>query len=880
MHNNLYIKSCPRCKQWTCKCEIKDKNIDIELKNEIQEQVKLCVSQLQYISAEAAEGIAKSVFTLCFDDSVTKEIIGGYVAKCLLESGLPTAPQITEQINNAIAVIDIPGTEDIKDILLECQRTEEAIRILILQELSNQPNQEVIEIWSKTIAVNCFQELIKDYCTKEEINALISIAFESLNDYSEHEIRDFASEESKKCIEAYPFSDLILQALENSGFQTIQQIRDISKEEAQSCISALEIPTKELVEAWSKAVALACYQQLTQDLYQPTQEELAEFIKATTFDCLKDLIGHDSVPDGNTRVSGVGLTCDSTGLVRFQVLQSDNTVEQVEANFSKFFDSSQNLITSFTGICDSNNILHLSLGQSEGVDFDLPINLSKLVSEVDSGPDLSFCFDYGGQVFRPDTDGKVTFTDHLKCELWTGGFEHVTYDPQAQCRVIKWKGPTQADIQNIATEVFQDLNGGSSDLTLNDVKDCIQSVNNTLCITDLSVGINSNTGEVTVSISDQCGTKSDSFFVPMDPTGNNGITQEVAKTIAQNCINQTVKGIVLQCIADEVSVPSESEINQIVQTYIQNNLTQFCNSSLGLNFDPVTRQLTVTVTDQCGPKSDTVFIPGVDVNSGVTKADVQACIDDPSNNARFCNSNVDIALVGTQLQFSVTDDCGTQSANQDLSSLQQSYCITGTSVQQVGQIVTVTQLQENCPDPIQFSFTAGAGSGSVECCNTSNTLQASLNQVNKTIDFVSTIMQSVGAPVSASASIPIADLANLILDIETATDTDGCSRYQQMKLCGVDFGERIPVYEPKQRVCKKFCPDNLTGELTISTEHEIEVQWEEGQSEVIPAGGTSIYNYNEPYSDAIRICFTNVCLSDDETLYASLTMTPQLPVCC
>ncbi len=590
-------------------------------------------------------------------------------------------------------------------------------------------DSDKVKLIAKDAAAECFSILIVNYCTENKIDDKIALALEGFDNFSQEQIEGFVKDK---------FDELFGQI-------------DL-KQQIQECINNTDFSDE------FKSVAFDCIKDFLQEIY--------------------DNASSGPGPDGNTTVVGSQLSCNQSGMLTSSVFSSDGSISQATEDLSKFIGPSRNIITDLDGDCDEFGNLRIGLGQSAANYLDVNLNLSKF---FDAMPlNFGVCFDYGGPTY-PVIDGKVTLRDSLKCERWNGGYDHVSYSQADDCRVIRYKGPTQADIESIALQVYNGL-PSQSGLTLQEVKACIQSVNNTLCVTDVDMGLDSDTGELSIAITDQCGTKRASAFIPLDPTGNNGITEQQAKIIAQNCINDTVKAIVLQCIADNVDVPTTQDIENIVQNWFNSNPNQFnnliqswfnanqddfCNLSVGLNFDQATRELTFTVTDQCGALSASQVIPditGVSEQEATTiaKQQAQICINDPANDSRFCNSSLQLSLTSAgMLQATVTDGCGSRSDNQDLSAYVQSlipdvlsYCLSNLQLNYSGSTLSVSVDQENCTNTLlgQVNLPIDGNGNTVECCNTSATFGFNGQTCVGTI----TINQSAGDAVPVD--IPFADI--------------------------------------------------------------------------------------------------------------------------
>ena len=358
-------------------------------------------------------------------------------------------------------------------------------------------------------------------------------------------------------------------------------------------------------------------------------------------------------------------------------------------------------------------------------------------------------------------------------------------------------------------------------------------------------------------------------------TGDGGLSQAQIKTIVEACI-----ALLPTAPSYCLSSAAVSQVgSQITITLNQENCPTPVQFSFNVGDQGSVECCNTGLTTVLGANG--ILTTSVTQSNGATvtdTVDLSGLGGDASTEC--CNTGLNVAQSGDNYTVSVTQSNGATVSDTFVVN-HPTYCMTGITQTQIGQVVTLEFAQDNCPAQ-QVSFTVGdAGNGSVECCNTNNTLTASVNIANKTVDFSSTIAQSVGANVVSNTSISIQALANAMLDIETLTDADGCSQYQQMTLCGLPFGERIPVFQPAEQCCQKFCPPagGFTGQQTYQAEFETVVTWSEGVTETIPANTTAVFDFTTPSFDPILICFADPCLTPEQTLYSTFTSSPTLNCC-
>ena len=99
-----FAAPCAKCKRWTCACGV---GTPIPESREVE-------------------------------DPVSKEIVEGLVAKCLLIRDVPNTNQVLALIDEKLknTTLSEADREAVKAIAVECQRTEDNIRLLIASELS------------------------------------------------------------------------------------------------------------------------------------------------------------------------------------------------------------------------------------------------------------------------------------------------------------------------------------------------------------------------------------------------------------------------------------------------------------------------------------------------------------------------------------------------------------------------------------------------------------------------------------------------------------------------------------------------------------------------------------------------------------------------
>ena len=382
----------------------------------------------------------------------------------------------------------------------------------------------------------------------------------------------------------------------------------------------------------------------------------------------------------------------------------------------------------------------------------------------------------------------------------------------------------------------------------------------------------------------------------------------------------------LNCLEIPYCGPTEANINSLI-------MDALAEWTAGNGTDGITATQAKQIAETCIaaiPDPDTHCLTGANVSVNGTLVTVtlnqENCtptqfsfnVGEGGGSEGCCNTDLVQSLIGTSLVTSVVQDNGITVGNTlDLSPLvpdtccneslsitsdgdthtitlsqsngpdvsaplvveQIPYCITGLQQEQAGQVVTVTVNQENCDDQ-SFSFTAGdTGGGSVECCNTNNTLTATVNTDAKTVDFVSTIDQSVGAAVTSSTSIPIETLAQAMFDIQVLTDVDGCSQYQQMTLCGQTFGSPIPLWQPTEPCCLRVCVKSpYTGEQVIGPIAVDTVITIDGTDTTLPAGQTFQTTLTD-FSGPIDICVADVCDNDAFSAIESINVVPTHGCC-
>ena len=423
-----------------------------------------------------------------------------------------------------------------------------------------------------------------------------------------------------------------------------------------------------------------------------------------------------------------------------------------------------------------------------------------------------------------------------------------------------------------------------------------QQPNTSLCFSfdDSEVYTPDQSGKITADLDFKVRNWNSNTFkhVPYDSTGQCFDIPYCGpvKTDIQECIVEALAGI---DFGDGVSPRTDSEIKAIAQACIDLLPTAlpYCLTGAGVSVNGST--VTVTLSQEnCDP---TVFSFEVGAggtveccNTGLTvnqNGDDYEIVLNQSNGPNFtapftinhpaqdsyCLNRFSLSAQNNVLSYSIDqENCAILNGSLTLPT----YCVTGINQTQEGQIVTLEFIQENCPTNQSVSFTVGGdGNGTVECCNTAFLLNAAVNQDNKTIDFTGTINQSAGANYTDTASVPIEDIADQIFDIELRNDPNGCDQFQQITLCGTDFGMPIPLYSPRE-YCTKLCLVGVSGAQSITLPISAGSYTVAGATHDddgtligdIDLSGTGTIDLafgNEPVNASITICTDNPCVELD-----------------
>ncbi len=865
---------------------------------------------------EDDEGITTEDIKAIFDDCAAElSILTEAQVKALIEACIDLLPEILSEshikllIQNCVDANAVtPRTDqEIKDIAQTCVRTDTEICGLIVEKLCENPKAFLTEGTVKPIIDQCISEIvIPDGVSDSHIKVVALQCFLDQEQWIKDLVQSCLPDPVEINVKAEVLQCLIDQNLTESGIKLIFEqcidglipTTDDIKTIFEDCLNDWEI-TPECIKEYIRdhvaayickllpePVSIADVKCLIKDCYGDQLHTKADILA-----CVNEALISAPKPRTDEEIKGLIDECVTDDRIKIQILECLQgldgdlwTESQIIGLIQLYVKTDAQIKTIAQSCVDNAGIVSLATIEALAGSIAKTVALQCIQDNPTQIPDI-----------LDEDDVKAIFVDCLKDLVPTGGVSDgntKAIDVDVSCDA---NGVITIDVVNDDGSVAS----GTGDLSK--FFDNITPAPNTICFSfDNSTVYEANSqGKFTLDLDYKVRNwNSDTFkHVSYDPTlgcfdipycgpnkadindciltalanwdagsGTDGITAAQAKQIAEGCIalipepdTHCLTGASVNVVGSAVTVTLTQENCAPVDFTFNvgaDGSVECCNT--GLSVTQNGDDYTVTIQQSNGP----------DVSGSFT-------VTHPAQDS-YCLTSGTQTLNGQQLTTTLNQENCTPIT---FSSTLPTYCMTGIAQTQVGQVVTLEFAQDNCPAQ-QVSFTVGdAGNGSVECCNTSAVLTAAINGDAKTIDFSTTINQSVGAAVTDTASISIEDLLNVALDINTQTDTDGCSQYQQMFLCGIPFGDRIPVYEPKQPCCKSFCAEDLTGQLEITSEFEVQVTWEEGQSSVIPAGQTGVYNYAQAYTGPVLICFTDPCLEDMETLNSQISMTPKLSCC-
>lgn len=419
------------------------------------------------------------------------------------------------------------------------------------------------------------------------------------------------------------------------------------------------------------------------------------------------------------------------------------------------------------------------------------------------------------------------------------------------------------------------------------------------------------------------------------------ITDAQVKAIAQDCVdeagiltaatvNALAKTVALQCIQENpVEVLSITDVKAIfvdcLKELLPENPETVDTNTKAIDVDilcDTAGNITVQVINDDGTVAQgtgdlSKFFTGT--ADTITLADVKQCIADAADELTIAEVKQCIAEAIAEIDVSgdgVSPDEAKAIAQAciDLLPSPLSYCLTSASAIESNGIVQVTLSQENC-SPQTFSFAIGSD-GSIECCNTD--INATLNGANLVIeveqsngptvtdtvdlsDLVGTgngdgccntglvvsidsenksaeieISQSNGATISGTINIePIIEDA---IEFETVTDTDGCSEYISVMVCGVERA-KLPLYSPLEKSCKRICiKESFSGQQSIGP-IAVDTVITIGNQTFNLAAGQILNETLTNVIGPIDICVADVCDNDTFDNIATIAVNPAHGCC-
>ena len=585
---------------------------------------------------------------------------------------VPTQADIKNLFNECLAGVNLnPSQLEIKAVIDQCVvlPTNSDIKAIALQcVLENQP--DLPTDWSedqiKLIALRCINENmpvipeLPDIPGAATIKAIAQVCVDNAGILSQSDVKTI----SEACIQAAAQTPLTATEVKQIAQGCIDQLNPITastvKTIVETCLESVDVG---ISSVQAKNIALTCIGEagildvdaikaivqgcLPEQQCVPTKDEIQAFVKT----CIAQLL---IKPRTNQEIEALAKAVAKQCIIDSEQL----TVNDVKAIFT---DCLKDLIPT-TGANIQEVIVDAVLTQDCLVDIDVIIDGKVGSAELDLKP--------------------IKFTNqdvNIKCQLWTGGYDHANYNPDADCVEIDYKGPTQSDIIAIAQQYGGGVIGGSS------VECCNTGLSATLSGTNLNISVSQsggatvldsvdlsslagggssveccNTGvtvngdgqgNFTLSITQSNGeTVSDTFSIPAGGSSEGCCNTSVSHTLGGNTLTTVVEQSNGASVFDSVELPEYCITGFDVQqagsivtltpqqqncnppsfsfvTATGDGTVECCNTGVSLSIS--NGQLTVSIPQSNGATvSDTVALPastgGADM-SCVVMTDTDGC---------------------------------------------------------------------------------------------------------------------------------------------------------------------------------------------------------------------------------------------------------------
>lgn len=606
----MKMRSERQCRNEHCGCGHEDCSRCCADNNFPEHEVKRLIAQFVTDLGLVDESKVKLLFEICFaENAITEEEIKKIVlslvkteaqikqiiTECFLEFGLVNATTIKEMIERCISEIQfptpeppvsdshiklvalncvleyIPSDEKIKSMIEECGLSLADVRMEIVKYLAENPGLtecQVELIFERCIKgliptaddircvfVSCLSEwgiapeCIKDYIRNQILECLPRpITMEDVNAYifscysDQLHTKDQIKVISLQCFNDLEFNNWTegeLNCLIEAKVRTDAQLKLF----IQNCV---EIPSQALIESYAENVFSALIQEALSGVIDEDK------VKILLLGCLKDLGIQQAVETVNFSAD-----CDENGLVTLQI-EVNGVTESAELNLSKFLGGSGLTLQQVAEYVEEQNYL-----QQTALD--------------------EFC-------------------DAVEVEIEQGNGS-LEVKLQTPCGEKSDSTPL-----NFAT--LQQIQSIQEQL------DSLQ-----LCIDGVSVNFDPATRSLSIFIQDACGNKSDSALIPAGDS-TSGITAIEAKTLFDNCFSDQAPSLCndsvsasLQGTQISFSVTDScgTKSDQVDVSDLILDPSEACVSSVEHELQGTS--LVTTVTDQCGAKTDSIdlslILPGV-----------------------------------------------------------------------------------------------------------------------------------------------------------------------------------------------------------------------------------------------------------------------------